>query len=163
LAEASLNTFSNNTLNKNTVNPNTYYGIYIDSANSNIFTGNTVSLNDYGIYMPSSGGNRIYNNYFNNTNNVRSAYAPLENYWNASKTLGTNIVGGSFVGGNFWATPSGTGFSETCVDIDYNGICDESYNTTEGIDYLPLSGKKLHEYNISLAVGWNLISTPIQR
>jgi len=28
----------------------------------------------------------------------------------------TNIIGGPNLGGNFWANPSGTGFSQTCID-----------------------------------------------
>lgn len=51
----------------------------------------------------------IYNNYFDNINNLLF-YDPIySNHWNISKTLDTNIIGGSYTGGNFWANPSGTG------------------------------------------------------
>jgi YVTN family beta-propeller protein len=91
------------------------------------------------------GGKRIYNNYFNNTVNVRFG-AGAGNTWNSSLTQGTNIAGGPFIGGNFWAKPDGTGFSQICVDLDKNGIGDlpykiyeDPYNVYEDeFDYLPL-------------------------
>ncbi|MDY9926804.1 NosD domain-containing protein [Methanosarcina sp.] len=84
------------------------------------------------------GGKRIYNNYFNNTVNVRFG-AGRENTWNNSLASGTNIAGGPYIGGNFWAKPDGTGFSQICVDLDGNGIGDLPYNIYENeFDYLPL-------------------------
>ncbi|MCC4769518.1 PKD domain-containing protein [Methanosarcina sp. DH2] len=91
------------------------------------------------------GGKRIYNNYFNNTVNVRFG-AGRENTWNNSLTRGTNIAGSPYIGGNFWAKPDGTGFSQICVDLDRNGIGDlpykiyeDPYNVYEDeFDYLPL-------------------------
>jgi YVTN family beta-propeller protein/parallel beta-helix repeat protein len=84
------------------------------------------------------GGKRIYNNYFNNTVNVRFG-AGAGNTWNSSLASGSNIVGGPYIGGNFWAKPDGTGFSQICVDLDRNGIGDLPYNIYENeFDYLPL-------------------------
>ncbi|MDD3622682.1 MAG: NosD domain-containing protein, partial [Methanofollis sp.] len=83
----------------------------------------------------------IANNRFNNTNNVRiESGADLSNIcWNTTKTKGTNIRGGSFLGGNLWLTPDGTGFSETHADFDLDGFCDEGYDLGNGCtDYLPL-------------------------
>jgi PKD repeat protein len=60
------------------------------------------------------------------------------NYWNITKIAGTNIVGGPYLGGNYWASPDGTGFSETHADRG-DGFCNESYVFDEwNIDYLPL-------------------------
>jgi hypothetical protein len=62
------------------------------------------------------------------------------NYLNITKTSGINIVGGSYIGGNFWATPSGTGLSQTCTDPTKDGICDSNYTFNSGnVDYLPLA------------------------
>ncbi|MEM2355662.1 MAG: DUF2341 domain-containing protein [Candidatus Bathyarchaeia archaeon] len=156
---------SNNTLiNNNVVNSNNYHGIYLSySSNNNILTNNTVSSNRYGIYLRNSSNNtlinnnvssningiylvegssnnNIYNNFFNNTNNFYFAGTISANNWNTTKTPGINIVGGFYLGGNFWAKPDGTGFSETCADNDWDGICDEDYNlTTDNVDYLPLT------------------------
>ena len=85
------------------------------------------------------GGQRIYNNYFNNILNVKLGPGEGGNTWNNSLTQGTNIAGGPYIGGNFWAKPDGTGFSQTSVDIDENGIGDLPYNIYEDeFDYLPL-------------------------
>jgi len=60
------------------------------------------------------------------------------NDWNTTKTAGMNIVGGPYLGGNYWASPDGTGFSETHPDRG-DGFCNESYFLDEhNIDYLPL-------------------------
>ncbi|MEI7433704.1 MAG: NosD domain-containing protein [Methanomicrobiales archaeon] len=60
------------------------------------------------------------------------------NYWNVTKTAGTNIVEGPFLGGNYWASPDGTGFSETHPDRG-DGFCNEPYVFDDrNTDYLPL-------------------------
>jgi parallel beta-helix repeat protein len=91
--------------------------------------------------MPSTGPNLIYDNFFNNTENYYSVLA--SNSWNTTKTeLGygeRNIVGDYYLGGNYWAKPDGTGFSQTCDDLDGDGFCDQPYTlTADNIDYLPL-------------------------
>ena len=37
----------------------------------------------------------------------------IGNAYSIKKTAGTNIVGGPYKGGNYWAKPDGTGFSQT--------------------------------------------------
>lgn len=98
---------------------------------------------DCGIFGEyNEGGKRIYNNYFNNTLNVRFGTGEGGNTWNNSLTMGTNIIGGPYIGGNFWAKPDGTGFSQTCADVDGNGIGDLPYNIYEDeFDYLPLASR----------------------
>jgi len=157
---------SNNTIISNIVN-NNGYGFYLSSSLSNIITNNTVNNNEAGgfrldhssnnkitnnivnnnggeggIYLLSSSAtsdNAIYNNFFNNTINFLS-YSPYPNNWNTTLQNGTNIIGGNLIGGNYWANPSGTGYSQTCSDADKNGICDSPYTlATNNIDYLPLT------------------------
>ncbi|MDR7665845.1 PGF-pre-PGF domain-containing protein [Methanosarcina sp. Z-7115] len=111
-------------------------------------TNNTImSSSECGIVdQYDEGGKRIYNNYFNNTVNVRPVAGAGGNTWNSSLTRGNNIAGGPYIGGNFWAKPDGTGFSQICVDLDGNGIGDlpykiyeDPYNVYEDeFDYLPL-------------------------
>ena len=127
---------SNNTLSGNTANGNVY-GIDLAYSSNNILTNNTANQNfRAGIYLGGS-NNAISNNIFNNYNN---AYTDAPNKWNTTKTSGTNIVGGPYLGGNFWANPSGTGFSQTCTDADGDGICDLPYTLySSNIDYLPLA------------------------
>jgi nitrous oxidase accessory protein len=79
---------------------NTIYIPKTENLNKNILSGNTVSNNDYvGIELYSSNTNPIYSNYFDNAIN---AYDSSNNIWNISKTPGTNIIGGSWLGGNYW-------------------------------------------------------------
>ncbi|MCX8202683.1 MAG: right-handed parallel beta-helix repeat-containing protein, partial [Candidatus Micrarchaeota archaeon] len=120
---------------------NSQYGIYLSSSSSNSLS-NITSYNNsqYGIYLESSSNNLIYNSFFNNTNNV---YTDSPNFWNTTLncSAGPNIVGGPCIGGNFWATPDGTGFSETCDDADKDGFCDYAYDIlsdSSNVDYLPL-------------------------
>jgi PGF-pre-PGF domain-containing protein len=133
-----------NTLTNLTSNSNGKYGIAIDYfSTNNILTDSKVENNSiYGIYLNSS-NNTIYNNLFNNTVNYYnwSVMAP-RNYFNTTLQSGTNILGSSYIGGNFWDNWSapGTGFSAACTDSDKNGICDSSYTSNDNvsIDYLPL-------------------------
>ncbi|AKB27893.1 Cell surface protein [Methanosarcina siciliae T4/M] len=80
----------------------------------------------------------IYNNYFSSDINLvleDDGDARL----NTTKTAGTNIIDGPYIGGNFWGSPSGDGFSQTHPDTNGDGIAEEEYQVDEGvIDYLPL-------------------------
>jgi len=83
-------------------------------------------------------GNLIYNNYFNNTAQSSSITDEI-NYYNTTRILGRNIVGGPYIGGNYWAAPNGTGFSQTCSSST-DGICNIIYSPDQRLyDYLPLT------------------------
>ena len=133
---------SNNTLLGNNVSNNHNSGIYMAySGDNNTVTGNTASNNSYGIHLHLSSKNIIYNNIFNNTNNSWIDDDRI-NTWNITKKIGSNIVGGPYLGGNFWAYPNGTGFSQICQDNNTDGLCDIRYTLDENnIDYLPLAVK----------------------
>jgi len=128
---------NNNVMSNNTAKSNDY-GFRLEIlSNYNIITNNTIISNAHGISLFLSGGS-IWNNHFNNTENVHDVFI-YKTTWNITKTPGTNIVGGSYLGGNYWAKPDGLGFSQTCTDADSDGICDESYKvSTFNMDYLPL-------------------------
>jgi parallel beta-helix repeat protein len=127
--------------NSNTVSgnnaSNNKYGIDLE-ADSSTASGNIASSNSInGIYLSGS-NNNIYNNYFNNTINL--VINTGSNTWNTAKIAGTNIIGGPYLGGNFWASPNNTGFSQSCPDVDKDGICDVQYTLdSNNIDYLPLA------------------------
>ncbi|WP_167879286.1 S-layer protein domain-containing protein [Methanococcoides vulcani] len=132
---------SNNMLNDNTANSNNEVGIGLMNSSNNTLSSNIVSNNsDGGVYLEDSSNSLIYNNYFNNTNNVEYNGTNTGNIWNITMTVGTNIVGGPLLGGNYWVHPNGTGFSLDTADSNKDGICDEQCNLSgTEIDYLPLS------------------------
>ncbi|CAG0987412.1 MAG: cell surface glycoprotein [Candidatus Methanoperedens nitroreducens] len=132
-----LDNSNNNTITDNTQELNNI-GINLTSSNNNTLARNIMTSNsNYGIYLSSSGNNTIYNNHFNNTNNY-NVDAP--NTWNTTKIEGTNIITGINLGGNYWAYPNRTGFSQTCTDVNGDDICDSSYALdASNIDYLPLA------------------------
>ncbi|PSP89181.1 hypothetical protein BRC90_05980 [Halobacteriales archaeon QS_4_69_34] len=135
----------NNVIADNTATGNDGDGIRLSSAAGNVLTDNLVTESGgAGVALAgSSADNTIFDNALNNTDNVEFAgsFENESNRWNVSNSSGPNVVGGPFVGGNFYATPNGTGFSQTCTDADGDGFCDspndfdvENNNT----DFLPL-------------------------
>ena len=116
----------NNVLLENTADRNEI-GIYLYSSDINILRNNNLSENSDGLRLYISGNNSIYNNLFRNSDNILLSGECAGNIWNASRTEGTNILGDPYIGGNCWANPEGTGFSETTPDADGDGFCDVPY------------------------------------
>ena len=132
--------FASSRIDNNTIS-NCDVGIELEEGCSVGIINNTIiSSAECGIFDKENNGHkRIYNNYFNNSLNVRFVPGEGGNTLNSSLASGSNIVGGPYIGGNFWAKPDGTGFSQICVDLDRNGIGDLPYNIYEDeFDYLPL-------------------------
>jgi PGF-pre-PGF domain-containing protein len=120
---------------------NNMYGLSLYNTTNSSFENNTVDLNMGGIYLFDSANNIIYNNLFRNQDNVILIGESNGNVWNASRTEGPNILGDPYIGGNCWANPEETGFSETTPDADGDGFCDESYEipySENEFDSLPL-------------------------
>jgi nitrous oxidase accessory protein len=136
---------------------NSSRGIFLreNSHGNELFNNMVTSSNDSGIYlMDDSTDNRIYNNYFNNTVNVKAENSK-GNSWNTTKAPGISIMEGPYLGGNFWADPNGTGFSQTTEDSDSDGICDLPYNINgSDFDYLPLAEPpSLPEVDLTVMIG----------
>jgi parallel beta-helix repeat protein len=148
--------FTNNSrVENNTVTNNNAAGFFIAWSHYNRFINNSASNNKgqgFRLYMSThsnitkniiygngqyginfgllSSNNTIYNNYFNNTNN---AWDDGINIWNITKTSGTNIIGGQYLGGNYWRDYTG-------IDADGDGLGNTPYDIPGGTnkDYLPL-------------------------
>jgi len=146
------------TLSGNTLSGN-LYGLILYDVNNSLICGNTMAQNSVvglaldlnpsnitsriglvrSMESPASSDNMIYNNYFNNVNNTLF-YSDANNTWNTSKTAGRSIVSGPYLGGNYWANPNGTGFSQNCTDTNRDGIADSAYEIKNGTyDNLPLT------------------------
>lgn len=132
----------NNTLTGNIVTGNAMSGIMLESSDNNNLSGNTASGNANGItfinadnntiegnhvtrntasgiqLILESHNNTIYNNYLDNSRNARIDLSSTGTIWNTTPSTGNNIVGGPYMGGNFWALPDGNGWSQTHHDIE---------------------------------------------
>ncbi len=125
---------NHNTLSGNIIQ-DSRYGVYVHASSNNIISGNVISGNWEGIrFFYSAIGNLIFNNFFENTNNARDSY---DNIWNVTKIEEVNIIGGRYLGGNFWHDYTG-------IDTDGDGLGDTQlpYNSNGNIDpggdWLPL-------------------------
>ena len=132
-ASTSGGAYYNNITNNNAWNNSR--GIDLAASWYNNLTSNTVCNNSLGINLNSSFNNTIYNNYFNNTLNARNSG---NNTWNIAATPGRSIIGGSWLGGNYWSDYDGR-------DLDGDGLGDTllpyscTGNITSGGDYHPLA------------------------
>ena len=155
---------NSNSITKNTFSGNQNNGLWIESSSGTSITDNTItgsqnagillisSTNDtvsgndinshkfWGIFLSNSSGQTIYNNKFiNPSGNAGFAGSCSNITWNTQKTLGNSIVGGPYLGGNFWGKPDGTGFSQVTADSNVDGICDLPHTLSSGnVDALPL-------------------------
>ena len=136
-----LATSTGSTISGNTASNNNGQGIHLGTSDGNTLSGNTIASNGVsGLYVcPKSDNNLVFNNYLVNTVNgdIKNGTG---NTYSTAKTAGTNIVGGPYIGGNFWGKPDGSGFSETATDADGDGIADVAYSFENSAyaDSLPL-------------------------
>ncbi len=112
-------------------------------------SGNQITSCDNGLHLVDAPC-VITNNVFNNTVNLNADEGTV-NILNTTKITGENIVGGQYMGGNYWATPSGDGFSQTHSDNNGDGFADEPYKLegSDYVDYLPLVPSKVSIVNFS--------------
>jgi parallel beta-helix repeat protein len=130
---------SKSTVANNTITNSGSYGIRMLDVSNNTIRDNIIQFNPTGIIYETSTAsnyNLVFNNFFRNTVN---AYNTWTNYWNTTKTLGTNIIGGPFIGGNYWSDYNGV---DTSNPLDRIGDTNLPYTSngsiSNGGDYLPL-------------------------
>ena len=109
------------------------YGFYLSNSDNNrIINSKCIDIDDYGIFLTSSNDNLIYNNYFDNSIN---AWDDGTNTWNTKKTTGVNIIGGPYLGGNYWSDYEG---DDTDGDNLGNTLYDSLGKIQNTGDFLPL-------------------------
>lgn len=114
------------------------------AINFSNFTSNTIYGNNVGIWFLARSGrsSMFFNNIINNTNNtfIETGYG---NNWSIGGLYpGINILGGTFLGGNFWGNYTrGTSHLDRCSDVDWDGICDSANYTIDfnNFDLFPLA------------------------
>ena len=115
----------------NIVFNNDNHGIYFSEAYNTNVTSNMIINNTIGMHTYSGYDCFIYNNYFDNTYNFIREYSPSSISLFIDKTLGTNIIGGEYLGGNYWSDYDGE-------DKDSDGFGDTSYSQCYEIEGFPL-------------------------
>lgn len=129
---------------------NAYSGLALSSTGyshaeagvtGNTLTGNSIIGAYFGLVLGYRVyGNQIWNNCFRkpaSTNPPRDVHAldldaDCTNTFSIAKTPGVNIVGGPYLGGNYWSTFGGT-------DADGDKLCDQPFViATNNVDLLPL-------------------------
>jgi len=139
--------YSNLSSNNISTLGNYSHGVFFNQSSNITFTNNIIETGEstsYTLYLNTSAGNLIYNNLFNTSTNDSGVFINNSDMsdFNTTKTSGINIVGKSYIGGNYWTNVDGTGYSDDCTESNGDYICDSSYDLETGgsaIDYLPLT------------------------
>jgi len=105
--------------------------VVLAASNNGRIIGNTFRNGSLGL---SFNNVRYYtiteNQFLSNTNDIAEVTNPnynntiSNNLFNGTNTITTS---GNFWTGNTWTTPTGSGFSDICIDADSDSVCDAPY------------------------------------
>ncbi len=109
------------------------FQVTTDSLTGLVMTGNTFTRP---VDFATSSGD-VYDNEFLST--VAKSGGTIN--WNTTETVGTNIIGGSSIGGNYYS-------ANACAGTAGDTFCEDSYEVVTGeYDYLPLG---VFPYNVNV-------------
>lgn len=156
VAEDTNCTVTNNAFTNN--NDALLLGVFSSELNNtqtylyNSFVNNSYTF-DFNYRLPSNFSNQqihFYNNLVNDTAYLNPQsfyaadyYAPCASVFHLNTTLQAGeraYSNGRMIGGNYWAHPNGTGFSENATDADTDGFADTAFDffgNQTVYDYLP--------------------------
>jgi len=140
LAAIDLDGANNTRIENNTFDSETDVNVKIYNSNGTYITGNLMYAHA-GFLFNNTDNTTIFNNVINYSENDAVLYrAVTGTRWNITPEAGTNIVGGPNLGGNYWAKPDNTGWSQVNLDTDGDGFTDSPYqvDVSSNIDYHPL-------------------------
>ncbi len=150
--------YNNMSSNNITTTGNDSNGIYFNSSHHAILSGNIIKTgksDSYVIHLLTAANHSFYNNIFNTSTSGSGVnwVGSDVSYFNTTNSTPTNIVGKTYIGGNFWTNDNGNGYSDTCTNLNGDYFCDSRYDvvgsSSDSRDYLPLSAK----------IGWNFNGT----
>jgi nitrous oxidase accessory protein NosD len=130
------------TISKTTVSDNKYAAITLANVNDFTLHSNVIARTQIGAALQLSSGianGLIYDNLFQSKENIaKPSLATI--VWYIEKQPGTNVMGGPYLGGNYWGSAEGqSGFSDSTPDSEGYGITDIPYEIDEyNIDKYPL-------------------------
>jgi parallel beta-helix repeat protein len=122
-----------NVIERNEITDNVDGIHFAGYAEGNSVRGNVIRANSgVGIFVEGNGANTFFDNELDNATNAMDT-GPGASVWNIDKTAGTNVVGGEFLGGNYWSDYPGS-------DADGDGIGDTPHKVPGGgsVDQYPL-------------------------
>lgn len=130
------------TISGTSISDNKYAAITLANINGFTINSNVLARTSIGAALQLSSGvvnGLIYDNLFQSRENVVKPSA-ANIVWYIEKQPGTNIMGGPYLGGNYWGGAEGqSGFSDTVSDTEGYGIADMPYEIDEyNIDKYPL-------------------------
>ncbi|QYZ78962.1 PEGA domain-containing protein [Methanofollis formosanus] len=115
-----------------------FLGCYAATLTGTTFTGNTATDDGGGACFSGCDDATITNCRFDNPTNIHAEFSAATAL-NTTRTRGTNIAGGPFLGGNLWLQDPAQNISERGADADFDGICDQPLSLGAfGTDHLPL-------------------------
>ncbi len=131
----------NNSINSNNISVyNSAVAIRLSSSHDVIFNNKISSVGESALISSDGMYSVLYNNLFNTSSYRYLRSDRYANHWNATLRRQRNIVGGPYIGGNYYARSDGSGFSEQCPDANRDGICDSSLvHGIDNTDFLPLA------------------------
>ena len=116
-------------------------GIELEKARGVTIRSNLIYDSTYrGLNLSGAEETTVVDNYLCNRENVLRRAGVFSGVWSREPGPGPNVMGNPSIGGNYWGTPDGTGFSDVTPDRNGDGFADGTYVLPGGLgtDFYPL-------------------------